>query len=161
MRSKADAGRGPGLHSLRPALAWQDGFAAGNGWHGALAWGEPRDEQAVVTHHALVLPNSGTGRLPPRLAGQLPALRALLLACPGSGWSKDPARGRSAGWRCGTGCPHTGSTATARWPSGPGRRPARRSRTPMITGTSAISTRSGRLRLTAGTTTYAEMEVLA
>jgi hypothetical protein len=84
-----------GIHSLRPALRWEDGFVTGNGRHGALSWGQPRDEQVVITHHALVLPNAGTGRLPPRLAGQLPALRALLLA----GDSAEALRRSCEGWQ--------------------------------------------------------------
>jgi hypothetical protein len=76
-------------------VRWEDGFAAGNGRHGALAWGQARDERVVISHHALVMPNAGTGRLPPRLAGQLPALRALLLA----GDSAGALRLSCAGWQ--------------------------------------------------------------
>jgi hypothetical protein len=93
-RGGLDAPPGRGIHSLRPALRWEDGFVTGNGTHGALAWGGARDEQVVITHHALVLPNSGTGRLPPQLAGQLPALRALLLA----GDSAEALRRSCGGW---------------------------------------------------------------
>ncbi len=37
-----------------PAARWEDAYLAGNGRHGAMAFGHPHDEQVIVTHHALV-----------------------------------------------------------------------------------------------------------
>ncbi|MDF2269927.1 glycoside hydrolase N-terminal domain-containing protein [Streptomyces coacervatus] len=63
-----------------PATRWEDGFLSGNGHHGALAFGDPNDEQVVVSHHALVRPNGSETARPPRLAAQLPLLQDQLLA---------------------------------------------------------------------------------
>ncbi|KOU59279.1 alpha-L-fucosidase [Streptomyces sp. MMG1533] len=53
---------------------------SGNGHHGAMVFGDPNDEQIVVTHHTLVRPNGGEHSRPPELAAQLPALQDRLLA---------------------------------------------------------------------------------
>ena len=71
---------GPGIWASRPAAAWHDAFLAGNGRHGALVFGAPRDETVIVTQHRLVRPNGTAGQPPPRLAGRLAEVRALLLA---------------------------------------------------------------------------------
>lgn len=63
-----------------PAARWEDGFLSGNGRHGALLFGDPRDERVVVTHHTLVRPNGAETARPPRLAVRLPALQDRLLA---------------------------------------------------------------------------------
>jgi alpha-L-fucosidase 2 len=63
-----------------PAVAWQDAFLAGNGRHGAMAHGNPRDESVIVTHHSLVAPNGSAGLVPPMLADRLGEVRKLLLA---------------------------------------------------------------------------------
>ncbi|KPI29342.1 Alpha-L-fucosidase [Actinobacteria bacterium OK074] len=64
----------------RPAQRWEDAFLSGNGHHGALVFGDPNDDQVVVTHHTLVRPNGGEHARPPELADQLPALQDRLLA---------------------------------------------------------------------------------
>lgn len=64
----------------QPAAAWADAFVAGNGRHGALVFGQPRDETVIITHHRLVQPNGTAGQPPPPLAGRLAEVRALLLA---------------------------------------------------------------------------------
>jgi len=71
---------GPGIWDGQPAAAWEDAFAAGNGRHGALAYGQPRDEKVIVTQHRLVQPNGTAGQPPPELAARLAEVRALLLA---------------------------------------------------------------------------------
>jgi len=71
---------GPGIWDGQPAAAWEDAFVAGNGRHGALAFGQPRDETVIVTQHRLVQPNGTAGQPPPELAGRLAEVRALLLA---------------------------------------------------------------------------------
>jgi alpha-L-fucosidase 2 len=71
---------GRGIWDGQPAGAWQDAFLAGNGRHGALVFGQPRDETVIVTHHRLVQPNGTAGQPPPLLAGRLAEVRALLLA---------------------------------------------------------------------------------
>ncbi len=71
---------GPGIWASQPAAAWPDAFLAGNGRHGALAFGQPGDETVIVTHHRLVQPNGTAGQPPPLLAGRLAEVRALLLA---------------------------------------------------------------------------------
>ncbi|MGW3036940.1 glycosyl hydrolase family 95 catalytic domain-containing protein [Streptomyces sp. NPDC001178] len=63
-----------------PATRWEDGFLSGNGHHGALVFGDPNDEQVVVTHHTLVRPNGAENARPPRLAARLPLLQDKLLA---------------------------------------------------------------------------------
>ncbi|MCP3770388.1 glycosyl hydrolase family 95 catalytic domain-containing protein [Streptomyces sp. MAR25Y5] len=70
-----------GTWEPRPAARWEDAFLSGNGHHGALVSGDPDDERVVVTHHTLVRPvGADEDRLPPRLAGALPALQDRLLA---------------------------------------------------------------------------------
>lgn len=69
-----------GVHETSPAARWEDAFVAGNGRHGALAYGRPWDEEVVITHHDLVRPNGCAERLPPRLADRLAGVRDLLLA---------------------------------------------------------------------------------
>ncbi|MEU9915864.1 glycoside hydrolase N-terminal domain-containing protein [Streptomyces sp. NPDC051001] len=76
----ADTGIVHGTWEPRPATRWEDGFLSGNGHHGALVFGEPNDEQVVVTHHTLVRPNGAEQARPPELAAQLPALQDRLLA---------------------------------------------------------------------------------
>ena len=71
---------GPGIWDSQPAAAWPDAFLAGNGRHGALVFGQPRDETVIVTQHRLVRPNGTAGQPPPRLAGRLAEARRLLLA---------------------------------------------------------------------------------
>ena len=71
---------GPGIWDAGPAAAWADAFLAGNGRHGALVFGGPRDETVIVTQPRLVRPNGTGGQPPPRLAGRLAEVRALLLA---------------------------------------------------------------------------------
>ncbi|MFD3730881.1 glycoside hydrolase N-terminal domain-containing protein [Streptomyces sp. NPDC058632] len=70
-----------GTWEPKPAARWEDAFLSGNGHHGALVFGDPDDERVVVTHHTLVRPvGADEDRLPPRLAGELPALQDRLLA---------------------------------------------------------------------------------
>ncbi|WP_053753545.1 glycosyl hydrolase family 95 catalytic domain-containing protein [Streptomyces sp. MMG1533] len=69
-----------GTWEPRPAARWEDAFLSGNGHHGAMVFGDPNDEQIVVTHHTLVRPNGGEHSRPPELAAQLPALQDRLLA---------------------------------------------------------------------------------
>jgi hypothetical protein len=55
----------------------------GNGRHGALVFGDPRDETVIVNHHGLTWPDAAqppAGGTPPPLAGRLEAVRDLLLA---------------------------------------------------------------------------------
>ncbi|WP_327400951.1 glycoside hydrolase family 95 protein [Streptomyces sp. NBC_01288] len=63
-----------------PAVRWEDAFLSGNGHHGALVFGDPNDDRVIVTHHTLVRPNGAEHARPPRLAAELPALQARLLA---------------------------------------------------------------------------------
>ncbi|MGW7205169.1 glycosyl hydrolase family 95 catalytic domain-containing protein [Streptomyces sp. NPDC054837] len=76
----ADTGIVHGTWEPRPATRWEDGFLSGNGHHGALVFGEPNDEQVIVTHHTLVRPNGAEQARPPELAAELPALQDRLLA---------------------------------------------------------------------------------
>ena len=71
---------GPGIWAAARAAAWADAFLAGNGRRGALVFGQPRDKTVIVTQHRLVRPNGTAGQPPPRLAGRLAEVRALLLA---------------------------------------------------------------------------------
>jgi alpha-L-fucosidase 2 len=71
---------GPGIWDSQPAAAWTDAFLAGSGRHGALVFGQPRDETVIVTQHRLVQPNGTAGQPPPWLAARLAEVRALLLA---------------------------------------------------------------------------------
>ncbi len=64
----------------RPAARWEDAFLSGNGHHGVLVFGDPNDDRVIVTHHTLVRPNGAEHARPPRLAAELPALQARLLA---------------------------------------------------------------------------------
>jgi alpha-L-fucosidase 2 len=68
------------IRDTEPAVAWQDAFLAGNGRHGAMAFGNPRDETVIVTHHSLIAPNGSAALVPPVLAGRLGEVRKLLLA---------------------------------------------------------------------------------
>jgi hypothetical protein len=68
------------IHDTEPALTWQDAFLAGNGWHGAMAFGNPRDETVIINHHRLVAPNGSQRLIPPLLADRLDEVRQLLLA---------------------------------------------------------------------------------
>jgi hypothetical protein len=70
----------PGIWASQPAAAWPDAFLAGNGRHGALVYGQPRDETVIITQHRLVQPNGTAGQPPPLLAGRLAEVRDLLLA---------------------------------------------------------------------------------
>ncbi|MFJ9373857.1 glycosyl hydrolase family 95 catalytic domain-containing protein [Streptomyces sp. NPDC101455] len=63
-----------------PATLWEDAYLSGNGHHGALVFGDPNDDRVIVTHHTLVRPNGAEHARPPRLAAELPALQARLLA---------------------------------------------------------------------------------
>ncbi|MFE2888023.1 glycoside hydrolase N-terminal domain-containing protein [Streptomyces sp. NPDC059272] len=63
-----------------PATRWEDAFLSGNGHHGVLVFGDPNDDRVIVTHHTLVRPNGAEHARPPRLAAELPAVRARLLA---------------------------------------------------------------------------------
>lgn len=63
-----------------PATRWEDAFLSGNGHHGVLVFGDPNDDRVIVTHHTLVRPNGAEHARPPRLAAELPALQARLLA---------------------------------------------------------------------------------
>ena len=83
-----------GIRDTEPAAAWQDAFLAGNGRHGAMAYGHPHDETVIVTHHSLVAPNGSEGLVPPPLAARLAAVRELLLA----GKSFDALDQFCAGW---------------------------------------------------------------
>ncbi len=69
-----------GIRDTEPAAAWPDAFLAGNGRHGAMAHGDPRDETVIVTHHHLVAPNGSAALVPPPLAARLGEVRDLLLA---------------------------------------------------------------------------------
>ncbi|GAA2279307.1 hypothetical protein GCM10010145_46660 [Streptomyces ruber] len=69
-----------GTWEPRPAKRWEDAFLTGNGRHGALVFGDPDDDRAVVTHHTLVRPNGGERARPPRLADRLPGIQDRLLA---------------------------------------------------------------------------------
>ncbi|MGW2571197.1 glycosyl hydrolase family 95 catalytic domain-containing protein [Streptomyces sp. NPDC001537] len=69
-----------GTWESAPATRWEDGFLSGNGHHGALVFGDPNNEQVVVTHHTLVRPNGAEKARPPRLADRLPHLQDQLLA---------------------------------------------------------------------------------
>ncbi len=82
MRSRASPAA-HGNHDDAPARAWTDAFPVGNGRHGALVLGDPRDETVIVSHHALTWPDAAQpppGGTPPLLAGRLDAVRDLLLA---------------------------------------------------------------------------------
>jgi alpha-L-fucosidase 2 len=68
------------IHDTEPALAWPDAFLAGNGWHGAMAFGNPRDETVIINHHRLIAPNGSQQLIPPPLSGRLDEVRDLLLA---------------------------------------------------------------------------------
>jgi hypothetical protein len=68
-----------GIRDTEPAAAWQDAFLAGNGRHGAMALGNPRDETVVINHHRLTAPNGSERLIPPPLAGRLDEVRDLLL----------------------------------------------------------------------------------
>jgi alpha-L-fucosidase 2 len=88
----------PAIIDTAPADCWEDAFPVGNGRHGALVWGLPGAESAVVTHHHLVWPDAAgavgaagaadeAGAVgvaepsgPPDLAGRLEEVRDLLLA---------------------------------------------------------------------------------
>ena len=71
----------PAIFDTAPADCWEDAFPVGNGRHGALVWGPPGAESAVVTHHHLVWPDAvDTPSGPPDLAGRLEEVRDLLLA---------------------------------------------------------------------------------
>jgi alpha-L-fucosidase 2 len=83
-----------GISDTRPAAAWQDAFLAGNGRHGAMVFGDTRDETVVITHHQLVRPNGSQDLIPPPLATRLEAVRDLLLA----GKSFDALEEFCAGW---------------------------------------------------------------
>lgn len=63
----------------QPAQRWEDGFVSGNGRHGALVHGSLATERCVITHHALVLPNSSEHAQAPLLAERIDEIRALLL----------------------------------------------------------------------------------
>jgi hypothetical protein len=68
-----------GIRDTEPAAAWQDAFLAGNGRHGAMALGNPRDETVIINHHRLTAPNGSERLIPPSLAGRLDEARDLLL----------------------------------------------------------------------------------
>ena len=68
------------IRDTEPAVAWQDAFLAGNGRHGAMAHGNPRDESVIVTHHSLIAPNGSAELDPPVLADRLDEVRKLLMA---------------------------------------------------------------------------------
>jgi len=71
----------PAIFDTAPADCWEDAFPVGNGRHGALVWGPPGAESAVVTHHHLVWPDAvDTPCGPPDLAGRLEEVKDLLLA---------------------------------------------------------------------------------
>ena len=70
----------PTLRVHGPATRWEDAFLTGNGRHGALVLGGPRDETVVVTHHDLVLPNGTAGVRAPDIGHRLEAVRDLVLA---------------------------------------------------------------------------------
>jgi alpha-L-fucosidase 2 len=70
-----------GIIDTAPADCWEDAFPVGNGKHGALVWGPPGAERAVVTHHHLAWPDAREAAAgPPDLAGRLEEVRDLLLA---------------------------------------------------------------------------------
>jgi hypothetical protein len=68
-----------GTWEATPAGRWEDAFLCGNGRHGALVFGDPRDERVIVTQHSLVRPD-GPHPTPPRLADRLGDLQDRLLA---------------------------------------------------------------------------------
>jgi alpha-L-fucosidase 2 len=70
----------PAIIDTIPADCWEDAFPVGNGRHGALAWGPPGAESAVVTHHHLVWPDAVGAPDAPDLAARLEEVRDLLLA---------------------------------------------------------------------------------
>ncbi|WP_338687111.1 glycoside hydrolase N-terminal domain-containing protein [Streptomyces acidiscabies] len=63
-----------------PADRWEDGYLSGNGHHGALVYGDPRDDRVIVTHHTLVRPNGSEDARAPDLASQLAGIQDRLLA---------------------------------------------------------------------------------
>jgi alpha-L-fucosidase 2 len=69
-----------GIIDTAPADCWEDAFPVGNGTHGALVWGPPGAERAVVTHHHLAWPDAVAPPGPPDLAARLDEVRDLLLA---------------------------------------------------------------------------------
>ena len=69
-----------GTWEPRPAERWEDGFLSGNGHHGALVLGDPRDDRVIVTHHTLVRPGGSEDARAPELAGQLARVQDRLLA---------------------------------------------------------------------------------
>ena len=76
---------GAGIYDTIPADRWEDAFPVGNGRHGALVLGGPREESVIVTHHLLVRPDAdgppeSARPAPPELAGRLERVRDLLLA---------------------------------------------------------------------------------
>ncbi|GGL97730.1 hypothetical protein GCM10010129_46850 [Streptomyces fumigatiscleroticus] len=80
VHGSAVAGPVHGTWEPRPAARWEDAFLSGNGHHGVLVFGDPNDDQVIVTQHTLVRPNGGEHARPPRLAAELPALQDRLLA---------------------------------------------------------------------------------
>ncbi|MER5442308.1 glycoside hydrolase N-terminal domain-containing protein [Streptomyces sp. NPDC002790] len=69
-----------GTWETAPADRWEDAYLGGNGRHGVLVFGDPRDDRVVVTHHRLVRPDGGPQPGPPALAHELPQLQDQLLA---------------------------------------------------------------------------------
>ncbi|MFP3986358.1 glycoside hydrolase N-terminal domain-containing protein [Streptomyces sp. E11-3] len=68
-----------GTWEPEPAARWEDAFLSGNGGHGAMVFGDPRDDQVIVNHHTLVRPNGTEQARPPELAAELPGLQDRLL----------------------------------------------------------------------------------
>ncbi|MYV44907.1 glycoside hydrolase N-terminal domain-containing protein [Streptomyces sp. SID2888] len=69
-----------GTWEPEPAARWEDAFLSGNGRHGAMVTGDPRDDRVIVTHHTLLRPNGSEHARPPELAHRLAALQDRLLA---------------------------------------------------------------------------------
>ena len=71
-----------GSYDTAPATRWEDAYPVGNGRHGALVHGNPRDEMVIVNHHHLVWPDPSArpaARVPPDLSHRLGEARDLLL----------------------------------------------------------------------------------
>jgi hypothetical protein len=87
-----------GVHDTAPARRWEDGFLAGNGECGLIAFGDPAAERLIVNHHRLVLPNGTRRMAPPAVAGRLDEVRDLVLAGKAEAAQRAFSDGRRLAW---------------------------------------------------------------